>query len=98
MRIFTGRRRAAGRCHACAVTTATVSRDLANLQSPAPLVDAAILEANLARIAQAWPGKCLRTHVKAHKCTELARHQRSRVIRHIEAIMAMFSYGMRPGG
>jgi D-threonine aldolase len=50
--------------------------NLAELQTPAPLVDAAILAANLARMAQAWPGERLRPHVKAHKCTELARHQR----------------------
>ena len=43
---------------------------------PAPLVDAAILAANLARMAEAWAGERLRPHVKAHKCTELARHQR----------------------
>src|ERR1700733_3991546 len=51
-------------------------RNLAELQTPAPLVDAAILAANLARMAEAWPGERLRPHVKAHKCTELARHQR----------------------
>src|SRR5579862_5392636 len=50
---------------------------LAELQTPAPLVDAAILAANLARMAQAWPGQRLRPHVKAHKCTELARQQRA---------------------
>jgi D-serine deaminase-like pyridoxal phosphate-dependent protein len=55
----------------------TVPRNLAELQTPAPLVDAAILAANLARMAEAWPGERLRPHVKAHKCTELARHQRS---------------------
>src|ERR1700749_1997138 len=52
-------------------------RNLAELQTPAPLGDAAILAANLARMAAAWPGERLRPHVKAHKCTELARHQRS---------------------
>lgn len=57
------------------MTTASVSRNLAELQTPAPLVDAAILAANLARMAQAWPGERLRPHVKAHKCTELARHR-----------------------
>jgi D-serine deaminase-like pyridoxal phosphate-dependent protein len=51
-------------------------RNLAELQTPAPLVDADILAANLAAMAQAWPGDRLRPHVKAHKCTELARHQR----------------------
>ena len=55
----------------------SVPSNLAELQTPAPLVDAAILEANLAKMAQAWPGERLRPHVKAHKCTELARHQRS---------------------
>src|SRR5271165_4597504 len=59
------------------MTIAPVPRNVAELQTPAPLVDAAILEANLARMAQAWPGERLRPHVKAHKCTELARHQRS---------------------
>ncbi len=59
------------------MTIAPVPRNVAELQTPAPLVDAAILEANLARMAEAWPGERLRPHVKAHKCTELARHQRS---------------------
>ena len=52
-------------------------RSLAGLQTPAPLVDAAMLAANLATMAAAWPGDRLRPHVKAHKCTELARHQRA---------------------
>ena len=55
---------------------ALAPRNLAELQTPAPLVDAAMLAFNLARMAQAWPGDRLRPHVKAHKCTELARHQR----------------------
>src|SRR5580658_7996893 len=59
------------------MTTAPVTRNLAELQTPAPLVDAGILASNLARMAQAWPGERLRPHVKAHKCTELARQQRS---------------------
>jgi D-serine deaminase-like pyridoxal phosphate-dependent protein len=59
------------------MVTRPIPRNLAGLQTPAPVVDAAILEANLARMAQAWPGDRLRPHVKAHKCTELARHQRS---------------------
>src|SRR3984885_10006438 len=54
----------------------TIRRNLAELQTPAPLVDAALLSANLALMAEAWPGERLRPHVKAHKCTELARHQR----------------------
>ena len=54
-----------------------LTRNLTELPTPAPLVDAAILAANLARMAQAWPGQRLRPHVKAHKCTELARQQRA---------------------
>jgi D-threonine aldolase len=56
--------------------TTPLPRNVAELQTPAPLVDSAILAANLARMADAWPGGRLRPHVKAHKCTELARHQR----------------------
>jgi D-threonine aldolase len=58
------------------MTTASVPCHLDELQTPAPLVDAAMLAANLVRMAEAWPGERLRPHVKAHKCTELARHQR----------------------
>jgi D-serine deaminase-like pyridoxal phosphate-dependent protein len=48
---------------------------LGDLQTPALLVESAILEANLAAMAAALPGPRLRPHVKAHKCTELARLQ-----------------------
>ncbi|HJW70695.1 MAG TPA: alanine racemase, partial [Candidatus Binatia bacterium] len=39
------------------------------------LVDLAILDANLRTLAAALPGARLRPHVKAHKCTALARRQ-----------------------
>src|SRR5205823_5787356 len=42
---------------------------------PALLVDRAALEHNLATMAAALPGDRLRPHVKAHKCTQLARRQ-----------------------
>ncbi len=45
------------------------------LSTPALLVDAARLDANLAVMAKALPGARLRPHVKAHKCTALARRQ-----------------------
>lgn len=45
------------------------------LQTPAALVDAETLEHNLAAMAAALPGPRLRPHVKAHKCTALARRQ-----------------------
>ena len=46
-----------------------------DLQTPALLVEGAELEHNLATMSQALPGPRLRPHVKAHKCTELARRQ-----------------------
>ena len=45
------------------------------LQTPALLVEAEDLEQNLASFARALPGPRLRPHVKAHKCTALARRQ-----------------------
>jgi D-serine deaminase-like pyridoxal phosphate-dependent protein len=46
-----------------------------DLQTPALLVDADALEHNLSEMARALPGALLRPHVKAHKCTALARRQ-----------------------
>jgi D-threonine aldolase len=48
---------------------------LADLPTPALIVDAAALDANLAVMTAARPGDQLRPHVKAHKCTSLARRQ-----------------------
>jgi D-serine deaminase-like pyridoxal phosphate-dependent protein len=48
---------------------------IAELQTPALLVDGAGLEHNLATMSTALPGPRLRPHVKAHKTTELARRQ-----------------------
>ena len=45
---------------------------IAELATPAVLVDAAALEHNLAAMSAALPGARLRPHVKAHKCTALA--------------------------
>lgn len=44
-------------------------------QTPALVADAAILAGNIATMARALPGDRLRPHVKAHKCTALAREQ-----------------------
>jgi len=49
--------------------------NLAELQTPALVVDAERLEANLLAMSTALPGARLRPHVKAHKCTALARRQ-----------------------
>jgi D-serine deaminase-like pyridoxal phosphate-dependent protein len=45
------------------------------IETPALLVDADALEANIATMATALPGDRLRPHVKAHKSTSLARRQ-----------------------
>jgi D-threonine aldolase len=53
-----------------------VSADkVSELPTPALVVDADALEANIATMAAALPGDRLRPHVKAHKCTSLARLQ-----------------------
>jgi D-threonine aldolase len=48
---------------------------LAEIQTPALLVDADKLDRNIATMAEALPGDRLRPHVKAHKSTSLARKQ-----------------------
>jgi D-serine deaminase-like pyridoxal phosphate-dependent protein len=48
---------------------------LDEVATPALVVDRGALERNLATMASAWPGRRLRPHVKAHKCTGLARRQ-----------------------
>jgi D-serine deaminase-like pyridoxal phosphate-dependent protein len=45
------------------------------LVTPALLIDSAALDHNLATMSAALPGTRLRPHVKAHKCTSLARRQ-----------------------
>ncbi|MEA3056310.1 MAG: hypothetical protein QOD30_1742 [Actinomycetota bacterium] len=46
------------------------------MQTPALIVDLDVLEANIRTMAAALPGDRLRPHVKAHKCTAIARLQR----------------------
>lgn len=48
---------------------------LDELSTPALVVDSGALERNLATMADAWPGRRLRPHVKAHKTSGLARRQ-----------------------
>lgn len=45
------------------------------LQTPALLVDVGALDANIETMAESLPGSRLRPHVKAHKCSQLARRQ-----------------------
>jgi D-serine deaminase-like pyridoxal phosphate-dependent protein len=54
------------------VHQATTVRELG---TPAVVIDATALERNLATMAGARPAAQLRPHVKAHKCTALARRQ-----------------------
>jgi len=46
---------------------------LSDLTTPALVVDAGAFEHNIAAMGAAWPGTRLRPHVKAWKCTALAR-------------------------
>lgn len=48
-----------------------------DLPTPALLLDIDILEQNIASMAKALPGPRLRPHMKAHKCTALARRQQA---------------------
>jgi D-serine deaminase-like pyridoxal phosphate-dependent protein len=51
---------------------------VAELPTPALVVDAVALAHNLDTMSAALPNRRLRPHVKAHKCTALAREQASR--------------------
>ena len=48
---------------------------IGDLRTPAVLVEASLLDRNLRTMTAALPGPRLRPHVKAHKCTALARRQ-----------------------
>lgn len=48
---------------------------LGELTTPALVVQRALLDQNLETMAEARPGRSLRPHVKAHKCTALASRQ-----------------------
>lgn len=48
---------------------------VADLWTPALVVDAEVLDANLTTMSAGLPGRRLRPHVKAHKCSALARRQ-----------------------
>lgn len=49
--------------------------NVADLPTPTLLIDADALDHNLTEMAAALPGRRLRPHIKAHKCTSLARRQ-----------------------
>ncbi|HVH26322.1 MAG TPA: hypothetical protein VM818_06170, partial [Vicinamibacterales bacterium] len=52
-------------------------RTVADIATPALVVDVAAMERNIARMAVFFAGRrCqLRPHFKAHKCSEIARRQ-----------------------
>ncbi|MDE0886843.1 MAG: alanine racemase [Myxococcota bacterium] len=52
-------------------------KSLNDLQTPALILAPEALEANLASMSRALPGERLRPHVKAHKCTALAKRQQA---------------------
>jgi D-serine deaminase-like pyridoxal phosphate-dependent protein len=51
---------------------------VSELTTPALIVDSAALDRNLDAMADAWPDRSLRPHVKAHKTTGIARRQAAR--------------------
>ena len=71
---------------------------IADLTTPALIVDRAALEHNLAVMSEALPGDRLRPHVKAHKCTALARLQRDRGHRHFTCATIAEIEGMARAG
>jgi D-serine deaminase-like pyridoxal phosphate-dependent protein len=71
---------------------------VADLSTPALVVDAAALERNLDTMSAALPGARLRPHVKAHKCTALAREQARRGHLHFTAATPREIVGMARAG
>lgn len=69
-----------------------------DLPTPALVVDAAALTGNLDTMATALPGPRLRPHVKAHKCTALAREQVARGHRALTAATPREALGLAAGG
>jgi D-serine deaminase-like pyridoxal phosphate-dependent protein len=72
--------------------------NVAELATPALLIDADALEHNLATMASALPGSRLRPHVKAHKCTSLARAQHTHGHRSFTCATAREVIGMAIAG
>ena len=62
-------------CPPCRMGFVTSLPDLERLPTPALIIDADLLDANLRTMCARLPGSGLRPHVKAHKCTQLARRQ-----------------------
>lgn len=68
------------------------------LSTPAVIIDAAALAANIVTMAAARPGPRLRPHVKAHKCTSLARRQAAAGHQRFTCATAKETYGIVSAG
>lgn len=73
-------------------------RTVADLPTPALVVDAAALERNLAEMARTLPGPRCRPHVKAHKTTALAARQRAHGHEHFTCATPREVVGMARAG
>jgi D-serine deaminase-like pyridoxal phosphate-dependent protein len=69
-----------------------------DLPTPALVIEADVLEANLAEMAKGRPGASLRPHVKAHKCTSLARRQSQHGHQHFTCATPREAIGMAAAG
>ena len=72
--------------------------NVSEIATPALLIDADALDYNLATMAAILPGSRLRPHVKAHKCTSLARAQRGHGHRSFTCATAREVIGMVAAG
>jgi D-serine deaminase-like pyridoxal phosphate-dependent protein len=71
---------------------------VADLSTPALVVDTVAFTANLDTMTAALPGRRLRPHVKAHKCTALAREQQRRGHAHFTCATPNEMVGMARAG
>jgi D-serine deaminase-like pyridoxal phosphate-dependent protein len=71
---------------------------IADLPTPALIVDTTAFAHNLDTMSAALPGDRLRPHVKAHKCTALAKEQARRGHRHFTAATPREIVGMAHAG
>jgi D-serine deaminase-like pyridoxal phosphate-dependent protein len=71
---------------------------IADLPTPALVVDTTAFAHNLDTMSAALPGARLRPHVKAHKCTSLAREQARRGHLHFTAATPREILGMAQAG
>ena len=49
--------------------------DISRLPTPCPVIDLSVMRSNIAAMAAVHPGRSLRPHVKAHKCSAIAAEQ-----------------------